>query len=460
MQRRHGHANVRSESADSAAMSLRVQQTVETPSRTARAPLRGLSLSAWCLVAAFGAYFCMYGFRKPYTAASFAGEGLWGLGYKPVLVAAQVLGYTVSKFVGIKVVSEVEPHRRAMLLVALVAVAELALVGFAVTPAPYNLGFLFLNGLPLGMVFGLVLGFLEGRRQTELLAAGLCGSFIVADGFVKSVGASLLGAGVSESWMPALAGILFAPPLVLFAWMLGRIPAPDAEDVAHRSERAPMLPAARRAMFRRHATGLSLLAAAYLMITILRSVRADFAPEIWTGLLGEPAPPSAYSLSELVVAIAVTALLGAIVVIRDNRRAFLTGLGLAIAGCGLLVFALLLRSAGMATPFAFMVLGGIGLYLPYIAVHTVLFERLIAMTRERGTIGYLMYVVDSIGYLGYVAVLLGRNLLGAPEDFLASFLNLNWIVAIGCILLLALCWLSFGAMRDRTPSTNAPGTGS
>jgi hypothetical protein len=38
---------------------------------------------------------------------------VWGVGYKTVLVTAQVLGYTLSKFFGIKVVAEVQPHRRA-----------------------------------------------------------------------------------------------------------------------------------------------------------------------------------------------------------------------------------------------------------------------------------------------------------------------------------------------------------
>ena len=28
-----------------------------------------ISNPAWALIAAFGTYFCMYGFRKPYTAA-------------------------------------------------------------------------------------------------------------------------------------------------------------------------------------------------------------------------------------------------------------------------------------------------------------------------------------------------------------------------------------------------------
>src|SRR5262249_6511954 len=129
--------------------------------------------------------------------------------------------------------------------------------------------------VPLGMVFGLVLGFLEGRRHTEALTAGLCASFIFADGAVKSAGAALLAAGVSEFWMPAVTGLLFVPPIVLSTWMLTRVPGPTALDVAARSERAPMGRADRRAFFWRYAPGLVLLVVVYLLVTILRSVRAD-----------------------------------------------------------------------------------------------------------------------------------------------------------------------------------------
>lgn len=93
-----------------------------------------------------------------------------------------MLGYTASKFLGIRVVSEVSPARRAGLILALVAVAGLGLLLFAVTPAPWNVVWLFANGLPLGMIFGLVLVVFEGRRPSEALAAGLCDSFVVANG--------------------------------------------------------------------------------------------------------------------------------------------------------------------------------------------------------------------------------------------------------------------------------------
>ncbi|MHC5544790.1 DUF5690 family protein, partial [Singulisphaera rosea] len=124
--------------------------------------------AVWAIIAAFGTYFCMYGFRKPFTAAGFGGAD-----FKTVLVVAQVAGYTLSKFVGIRVISEMSPRRRATAILLLVAWAELALLFFGLTPRPWNAACLFLNGLPLGMVFGLVMGFLEGRRLTEALAAGL-----------------------------------------------------------------------------------------------------------------------------------------------------------------------------------------------------------------------------------------------------------------------------------------------
>lgn len=403
---------------------------------------RGLSASAWCVVAAFGTYFCMYAFRKPFTAGTYADVTLGGVGYKTVLVTAQVLGYTVSKFLGIKVVAEVSPGRRAAVLLGLIAAAELALLLFALTPPPLNSVWLFCNGLPLGMVFGLVLGVVEGRRHTEALAAGLCTSFILADGVTKSAGALLLKEGVPEFWMPFAAGLLFAPPLLLFLWMLARAPAPSARDVAARSRRTPMSSAERRRFFRRYAPGLTLLVLAYLLVTVLRSVRADFAPEIWTGM-GVTDRPEVFTWSEVAVAAGVLVLNGAAVFIRDSRRAFSYALAVAVGGTVLLAAALVGLRAGVLSPLEFMVLHGLGLYLPYIAVHTTVFERLIAMTRDRGNIGYLMYLADAFGYLGYVAVLLARNAVRPGEDFLSSFVALSWVIAAGCAALLIPCWYYF-----------------
>lgn len=399
----------------------------------------------WAVIAAFGTYFCMYAFRKPFTAASFAEASVLGASLKPLLVMAQVFGYMLSKFIGIKVIAEMPPERRAWGILVLITFAELSLVLFGALPQPWNAVGLFGNGLALGMVFGLVLGFLEGRQLTEALTAGLCASFILADGVTKSVGAWLLARGVSEFWMPSVAGLMFFPPLLLGTWMLSRIPPPSADDIAARTARARLTSTDRWSLLSRYAGGLALLIVIYLLVSILRGLRADFAPEIWRGL-GETTQPGTFTWSEIWVALGVLTANGCAVLIRDNRPAFFASLATCAIGFVLISAALLARQAGAVSGFAFMVLLGLGLYLPYVAMHTTIFERLLAMTRARGNIGFLMYVADSIGYLGYVAVMLLRFFRGSGtsgSDFLQFFELACWVtcgLSLGC---LALCWRYF-----------------
>src|ERR1700748_3311981 len=63
---------------------------------------------------AFGAYFAMYAFRKPFTVGSFSAAAHVIVDYKIALVIAQVLGYALSKVAGIRVISEMPASRRAV----------------------------------------------------------------------------------------------------------------------------------------------------------------------------------------------------------------------------------------------------------------------------------------------------------------------------------------------------------
>jgi len=81
---------------------------------------------------------------------------------------------------------------------------------------------LFINGFPLGMIWGLVFGYLEGRRSTEFMAAVLSISLIFASGFVKTIGRTLMSSiHVNEYYMPFLTGALFVIPLLLFVFLPG-----------------------------------------------------------------------------------------------------------------------------------------------------------------------------------------------------------------------------------------------
>ncbi len=204
------------------------------------------------MVAAFLTYSAMYAYRKPLTAGTFEGYLLWGIHYKVILVVSQVLGYLTAKFIGIKFISELKHRGRGLRLLALIGVAQLALLLFALTPFPYNFVWLFFNGLPLGMIWGIVFTYIEGRKATDVLATFLSISFIVSSGLVKSVGRWLIqGVGVPEFWMPFAVGCLFIPLVLLSTWMLEKIPPPTVADQDARSPRIPLDGQQRRKLFTR-----------------------------------------------------------------------------------------------------------------------------------------------------------------------------------------------------------------
>jgi hypothetical protein len=166
--------------------------------------------------AAFITYLSMYAFRKPFTAATYDGLYLWGMQYKLWLVLAQLVGYTCSKFLGIRFIAELTEKNRIAVLTGLMTFALLTLLLFGMIPYPYNLPVMFLNGLPLGMIWGVVFSFLEGRRTTELLGAVMASSFIISSGIVKSSGSwLLLNWKLSEMWMPFVTAVCFIPLLIL-----------------------------------------------------------------------------------------------------------------------------------------------------------------------------------------------------------------------------------------------------
>lgn len=403
----------------------------------------------------------MYGFRVPYKAGGYEHQytfsGDFQLDEKSVFVIAQVLGYTISKFLGIKVVSELPPERRAIAILGLIGFAELALIGFGAASRPWNIFFIFLNGLPLGMVFGLVLGFLEGRQTTELLAAGLCTSFILADGLMKSIGQELLKS-FGESWMPAAAGSIFIVPLLIFVWMLTQIPHPSQADEHNRQARTIMDGKSRWQYLRKYALGLSPIILVYLLANILRSIRGDFARELWTDLGVDATEFSnRYTQSEVWVGLFVLVVNGSCVLFRNNGRAYVSSLSICAAGILLLISACYLQMQQALTPMTFMVLVGLGLYMPYVAIHTTVLERFIALTREKGNLGYLMALVDSSGYLGYVIVLLVRKMIKLEGNILQFFIGACLIA--GVISLASLSWSAWHyATRFRSKNDSVPTT--
>ncbi len=391
------------------------------------------AFSIYAIIAAFSTYFCMYAFRKPLAATGYDEIMLWGMSIKTVIVISQTIGYTISKFSGIKFISEMKGSKRALSILLLIGTAELMLLGFAVVPNFIKPGFIFMNGLMLGLIWGLVFSFLEGRTTTELLGAGLSVSFVVASGWTKSAGAYFMSIGVSQFWMPFVTGLAFTLPLLGSVWMLSKIPPPSKEDEAARTKREPMDAKARMRFFKTFATGLILLVAVYMLLTAFRDFRDNFMADILAEHEGLSSVD--FGTIETYVAIALLAIVGSIMIIKKNLTALVVNHVLIIAGFLLVGLATWLFEEGAITPNTWMILTGIGGYMGYIPFNCLLFERLIATFRYVSNAGFLIYVADAFGYTAAIFLTFYKDSFALDGTWTDFFSSASWaMMFVGVVL--------------------------
>lgn len=404
-------------------------------------------------LAAFCVYFSMYAFRKPYAAATYEDVTGWEIAFdfKGLLVISQILGYALSKVLGIKVISEMEPKRRAPAILLLILASLAGLVLFAILPVQIKFIGLFINGLPLGLIWGLVFGYLEGRRTTEVLGAILSASFIVSSGIVKSVALFLMTTlGVGEFWMPAATGALFLPLLFISVWGLSQLPPPNLGDVAARTIRLPMNATQRYNFLARYGIGIGLLVFGYVLLTVFRDFRDDFAVEIWAGL-GFADDPGVLTQSEIPVAIFTLLAFGLLIMIKDNLTAFLTIQVMCAVGALVMGLSALGFVNHLLSPLQLMIGTGTGLYIAYMPFGAMLFERMIAATRQVANAGFLIYVADASGYVGTVLLLVYRNFFAADLEWLSVFLT-GAFIASGVTLTFTIVAMIYFARKLRQPS--------
>jgi hypothetical protein len=283
-------------------------------------------------VVCFAAYTCIFAFRKAFNVAPYGGYTVLGLDYKVVLIITQVFGYMLSKFYGIKFISELKRFGRGKLILILVGISWVAWLFFALIPPPYNFGVLVLNGFPLGMLWGVLFSYVEGRRATDFIGAALAVSFIFGSGLSKTVALAVMhNWNVTEYWMPFVTGLLYAIPLLLFVFLLEKLPPPDAADVAHRTERKPMSAADRKAFVKIFLPGIILLVAVYIFVTVLREIRDSFMADMWRASR-EEFSAGVFAKTETFISIIILVMVASMVALKNNLKAFLIAQWMMLAG--------------------------------------------------------------------------------------------------------------------------------
>lgn len=397
-------------------------------------------LILWAGGAALLSYSLVYALRKPYTAASFEGLTFMGSDYKVAVTTIQILGYVIAKFFGIKIISELKKENRFRFFVGSAILAELALVGFGLLEAPYNVAAMFVNGLSLGCMWGVIFSFIEGRKVTDILASLLGVSMVFSSGVAKSFGLFAMNEmQIDQFWMPAVIGGFALPLLVFMGYMLKRLPQPTAEDIALRNERVVLDGKGRVALFRKYAPILTLLFIGNFMLLVLRDIKEDFLVNIL-----DMSNQSSWLFARIdtIVTLIILGIFALFAFFRSNIRALLWLMTLVIAGCLTMTYVSFHYETLDLKPVTWLFIQSLSLYIAYLTFQTIFFDRFIACFRIKGNVGFFIALIDFIGYLGTVTLLSTKEFLNIELEWFALFNHIAGFVGATCsILFIVVCIL-------------------
>lgn len=385
----------------------------------------------------------MYGMRKPYTTAAFSEYTQFGISYKVVLVTAQVVGYMLSKFIGIRFIAELDRANRKKYILILIGIGWLSLLLFALVPFEFKFLCMFINGLPLGMIWGIVFSYLEGRKMTDFLASFLSVTFIFSSGLAKTIGGMLLSLSfVSEFWMPFYAGAIFLFPLLFFLQILNKSPEPSKEDILHRTERKSMNKEERSKFLKEFGKLIAPAIITYSLLTIIRDFSEDFSADLWREI-GFADDSFIFTKLSTITSIIVILIFALFYKIKKNLTAFISIHILIFLGlCCCLVSTILLQ-LGYINIFAWMLSTTTGLYLGYVAKNCLYYERMLATFKINGNVGFVMYIADAFGYLGTVLVLLLKEYFTWHVNWQHFFIVIFYAASIIGIILVIITLFGF-----------------
>lgn len=390
-------------------------------------------LILWAGGAALLSYSLVYALRKPYTAASFEGLTFMGSDYKVAVTTIQILGYVIAKFFGIKIISELKKENRFRFFVGSAILAELALVGFGLLEAPYNVAAMFVNGLSLGCMWGVIFSFIEGRKVTDILASLLGVSMVFSSGVAKSFGLFAMNEmQIDQFWMPAVIGGFALPLLVFMGYMLKRLPQPTAEDIALRNERVVLDGKGRVALFRKYAPILTLLFIGNFMLLVLRDIKEDFLVNIL-----DMSNQSSWLFARIdtIVTLIILGIFALFAFFRSNIRALLWLMTLVIAGCLTMTYVSFHYETLNLKAVTWLFIQSLSLYIAYLTFQTIFFDRFIACFRIKGNVGFFIALIDFIGYLGTVTLLSTKEFLNIELEWFALFNHIAGFVGATCSIL-------------------------
>jgi hypothetical protein len=276
-----------------------------------------------------------------------------------------------------------------------------------------------------------------------MLSLGLTINMIMGSGALKSIYFIIHDAfHVGEFWMPAVEGLVFVGPFLFFVWMLSRIPAQNESDIAQRTKREAMTGSDKRRLLAGFGIGLFAMVAINALLTMSRDFRDNFMVEV-AQEINLSASMNIFLQIEFLIGLFVFVCVGCLSFIRSNRTCFVVQHLMIFAGLAILLAGSVLYAVGRISPQLWFVTVGYGIFLPYITIQSVYFDRFIALFRTKANAGFLIYICDSAGYTCSLLILLYKEFFAGGISFSHVLYLISIFVPAGCLLLLAVAGVFF-----------------
>lgn len=292
-----------------------------------------------------------------------------------------------------------------------------------------------LNGFPLGLVWGIVFSYVEGRKYTEFIGAMLACTFVFSSGWVKSYGLYLqqyLSLKIEQVPFYTAATALMASALVIL--ILEKLPPPTTKDKQLRNVRKPLSPGAQKNFLADYGQILLPFVIIYGIFTIMRDFRDNFTAE----MLKENAAYSSaiFTSMELKVSLVLICIVPLFSWINSHRQALNMTIFSILVGALISIASTILFTQSQISIVWLLMLTGGGFYLGYILINISVMDRLIGFSGESANAGFLIYIADSVGYL-FSLIISSFALLNKLESVKWTTLYIS-VITIGTILVFLL----------------------
>ncbi|MBC7643370.1 MAG: hypothetical protein H7174_13725 [Flavobacterium sp.] len=176
-------------------------------------------------------------------------------------------------------------------------------------------------------------------------------------------------------------------------------------------------------------------------MTILRDVRDNFGVEIWREMGVVDA--SIFTKTESLIGLVICILTALMYFVKDHKMAFYLSHLMILVGCLIILISTISFQNYAINSFGWTVFLGIGLYMAYVPYNGMLFDRLLAVLKEKANVGFLFYLADFSGYLATVFILIYQNFGTQKTSWLSFLTDLAQILPIVCIISITVSFFYF-----------------